>query len=100
MPRHSVIMPVLNGEAHIREALASALVQLAAEDEIIVIDNGSTDATREIVQAYQDTRIKLLHEPGKAPPPRAIAACAPPAGISFHSSTMTTFGRSSACPGC
>ena len=34
MTRHSVIVPVFNGERHIGEALASALPQLAADDEV------------------------------------------------------------------
>jgi glycosyltransferase involved in cell wall biosynthesis len=39
----SVIIPVRNGAAFIVEAIASALPQLKAGDEIVVVDDGSTD---------------------------------------------------------
>ena len=58
----SVLMPVLNGEQFIRQALDSVLAQpLAAE--ILVIDNGSSDDTLEILSDYvkRDSRVKLLH---------------------------------------
>ena len=56
----SVIMPVLNGERHIAAALRSVLPQLGAADEILVIDNGSTDGTRACVAALGDSRLHLL----------------------------------------
>jgi glycosyltransferase involved in cell wall biosynthesis len=61
-------MPVLNGEAHLVAALDSALAQLAPDDEIVVIDNGSTDGSVALVEAHPDPRIRLLHEtkPGPA----------------------------------
>lgn len=60
MTTTSVIMPVRNGAAFILEGIGSALTQLDADDEIIVIDDASTDATREVVNAISDTRIRLL----------------------------------------
>ena len=67
MPRHSIIIPVLNGAAHVKEALASALIQLGMDDEIIVVDNGSTDATQQILQTYADGRIRMLSEARRGP---------------------------------
>lgn len=49
-PSVSVIMAVYNGEAFIREALASVRSQSVAPLETIVIDDGSTDRTAELVQ--------------------------------------------------
>jgi glycosyltransferase involved in cell wall biosynthesis len=62
-PTHSVIVPVLNGARYIRECLDSILVQLGPGDELIVVDNGSADGTPALVEAYDDPRILLLHEP-------------------------------------
>jgi len=66
-PLHSVVMPVLNGEKHIAEALRSALPQLGAHDEILVVDNGSIDATREIVGQFADSRLHRLSAARRGP---------------------------------
>ncbi len=50
----SVIMPAYNRRDYIREALDSILAQTAGRHEIIVIDDGSTDGTADIVRAYGD----------------------------------------------
>jgi glycosyltransferase involved in cell wall biosynthesis len=65
--RYSVVIPVLNGAAHVLEALASALAQLGLHDEVIVVDNGSTDATPELVAGVGDARVRLLHEAKRGP---------------------------------
>lgn len=61
----SVIMPVRNGARFIAEALDSVLEQLAPEDEIIVIDDASTDATRSVVARVQDHRVRILNGSGR-----------------------------------
>jgi glycosyltransferase involved in cell wall biosynthesis len=66
-PIHSVIVPVKNGARYIGECLASILAQLERDDELIVVDNGSTDDTVTLVQAAADPRIVLLHEPAPGP---------------------------------
>lgn len=63
MTTQSLIMPVFNGARLIREALDSALPQLTPDDEVIVVENGSTDNTRAIVEQYPDRRIRLLTLP-------------------------------------
>jgi glycosyltransferase involved in cell wall biosynthesis len=67
--RQSVILPVRNGATHIAEAIGSALPQLSPDDEVIVIDNGSTDQTVAVVQAIGDVRVKVISE--KRPGPAA-----------------------------
>ena len=57
----SVCVATYNGEAFIKEQIDSILAQLSLEDEIIVSDDGSTDATLAILSSYQDDRIKVLH---------------------------------------
>lgn len=57
----SVCMATYNGAKYIREQIDSILFQLDSDDELIISDDGSTDATLEIITSYQDTRIRLLH---------------------------------------
>jgi glycosyltransferase involved in cell wall biosynthesis len=56
----SVIMPAYNAETYIKEAIDSILHQTFRSFELIIIDDGSTDATLSIIQSYQDSRIKLI----------------------------------------
>jgi glycosyltransferase involved in cell wall biosynthesis len=56
-PLVSVILPVYNGGAFLREALESILNQRFTDFECIVIDDGSTDNTAQIVNSYTDPRI-------------------------------------------
>lgn len=53
-PLISVVIPVYNGENYLREALDSVLAQTYTNYEIIVVDDGSTDNTWNIIQSYGD----------------------------------------------
>jgi glycosyltransferase involved in cell wall biosynthesis len=57
MPKISVLMPVYNGEKHLREAIESILKQPFTDFEFIIIDDGSTDSSAAIVQSFPDQRI-------------------------------------------
>lgn len=57
-PKVSVTMCVYNGAAHIAEAVDSILAQDYADLELIIVDDGSTDATREILAGYTDPRLR------------------------------------------
>jgi glycosyltransferase involved in cell wall biosynthesis len=65
--RHSVIIPMLNGAAHVRDAIVSALSQLADDEEVLVIDNGSTDGSRDLVGQIADRRVRLMVEDKRGP---------------------------------
>lgn len=53
MPKVSALVPTYNCAAYLPKALDSALAQTFDDLEVIVIDDGSTDNTREIVERYQ-----------------------------------------------
>jgi glycosyltransferase involved in cell wall biosynthesis len=65
--RISVALAAYNGALYIRQQLDSILDNLAAEDEIVISDDGSTDGTLAILEEYRarDTRIRLLKGPGE-----------------------------------
>ncbi len=57
----SVCMATYNGERFLRQQIESILCQLNSEDELIISDDGSTDATISIIEDFHDSRIKLIH---------------------------------------
>lgn len=56
MSKVSVIIPTYNRASYVREAIDSVLNQTYKDIEIILVDDGSTDGTREVVQPYIDKR--------------------------------------------
>ncbi|MBW3197571.1 glycosyltransferase family 2 protein [Marinobacter nauticus] len=61
-PRVSVVMPAYNASAFIAETIQSVLGQSVEDWELIVVDDCSTDSTREVVTALsnEDSRIRLI----------------------------------------
>ena len=59
-PIITVLMPVYNGEGYLQEAIDSILNQSFKEFEFLIIDDGSTDSSVQIIRAYQDPRIRLV----------------------------------------
>ena len=55
----SVCMATFNGEKYLKEQIKSIIAQLDINDEIIISDDGSTDSTIEIINSFNDFRIKL-----------------------------------------
>lgn len=64
MTKVSVIIPVYNGERHLRQCLDSVCGQTLKEIEIICVDDGSTDTSYHILEEYQerDARIRLFRQ--------------------------------------
>jgi glycosyltransferase involved in cell wall biosynthesis len=61
-PRVSVLLPVRDGARFLREALDSVLSQTLADFELIVVDDGSTDETPEILASGGDERVRVLRQ--------------------------------------
>lgn len=62
----SVVMPVYNREKYVREAVDSVLCQTFTDYELIVVDDGSTDGTAELLQSY-GTRIQVIRQQNRGP---------------------------------
>jgi glycosyltransferase involved in cell wall biosynthesis len=58
----SVAMATYNGARYVDAQLASILAQLHEDDEIVVVDDASTDRTAELVESRRDCRIRLLRQ--------------------------------------
>lgn len=56
----SVCMATYNGAQYLGEQVDSVLSQLQPQDELVVSDDGSTDRTVEILQSYNDPRIRIF----------------------------------------
>jgi hypothetical protein len=61
-PSVSVVIPLYNKERHIARAIRSVLRQTWSGFEVIVVDDGSTDASPSVVEAIQDPRIHLIRQ--------------------------------------
>jgi len=59
-PKVSVCMPVYNAAPYLRECIDSILTQTFTDFELLIVDDGSTDCSREIVRSYDDPRIRLV----------------------------------------
>lgn len=60
MPRLAVILPVLNGEKHVGQAVRSTLRAMPDDAVLAVCNDGSTDRTAAILQGVEDPRLKVI----------------------------------------
>ena len=58
-PLVTVLMPVYNGEKYLEEAIKSILNQTLRDFEFLIIDDGSTDKSAQIIKSFNDPRIRL-----------------------------------------
>jgi len=62
MPKVTVMIPTYNYARFLGEAIQSVLDQTFTDFELIIVDDGSTDNTREVVESFQDARIKYIYQ--------------------------------------
>src|SRR5678816_1429776 len=62
MPKVSVITPVYNGQSYIDTAINGLLSQTLQDWELIVVDDGSTDSTPQILEKFTDQRIRIIKQ--------------------------------------
>ncbi len=58
----TIVIPVFNGASTLREAIDSALAQTYPTFEVLVIDDGSTDDSADIVRSYDDRRLRMVQQ--------------------------------------
>ncbi len=59
-PLLSIVMPVYNGEYYLQEAIDSLLGQTFIDFELIIVDDGSTDKTKDILENLNDRRVQTI----------------------------------------
>lgn len=62
----SVVIPAHNAQDHLARAIDSILAQTLCPNEIIVVDDGSTDNTKEVAQSYGDS-VHYIYQPNAGP---------------------------------
>lgn len=65
----SAVIPAFNRRAYIVRAVDSVLRQTVPVDEVIVIDDGSTDGTSEVVASHYGDAVRLVRQPNSGPGP-------------------------------
>ena len=68
-PAVSVCMPVYNRAAYIEECVESILAQTFTDFELVIVDDGSTDGTCELIRSFRDPRIRLIQGAHDISPP-------------------------------
>lgn len=61
----TVLLPAYNAGKYLKEAIDSMLSQTYSDFEFLIINDGSKDETREIIESYDDPRIRAIHQENK-----------------------------------
>ena len=64
-PFFSIVIPTFNRAGFICKAIDSVLNQTFKDFELIIVDDGSTDNTKEVIEKYNDSRIKYFYQKNK-----------------------------------
>ena len=65
IPKITVLMPAYNAERYIGDAIQSVLKQTFADFELLIVNDGSTDDTVEVIGAFNDPRIVVIYQDNK-----------------------------------
>ena len=60
-PKVSIVIPAYNSAEYLAEAIQSVINQTFHDYEVIVVDDGSTDNTRDLVESYKD-RVRYVYQ--------------------------------------
>ncbi|MCF7869806.1 MAG: glycosyltransferase family 2 protein [Candidatus Omnitrophica bacterium] len=66
-PLFSIIIPTYNRRQFLKIAIESVLKQTYANYELIIVDDGSTDNTKELIKDYKDSRLNYYYQQNKGP---------------------------------
>lgn len=61
-PKVSIMMPAYNAEQYIAAAIESVRAQTFSDWELVIVDDGSTDRTSEIIHSFDDSRIRYFYQ--------------------------------------
>lgn len=67
MPKISVITPCYNASASLAKTIESVLAQTMTDYEMVLLDDGSTDDTAEIIASYHDPRLRYVYQENAGP---------------------------------
>ena len=62
MPKVAVVTSVYNGEDFLEQCVHSILDQTFRDFEFIILNNGSTDETAQILNQFRDPRLRIIHQ--------------------------------------
>ncbi len=68
MPKVSIVIPTFNRAESLKKTLNSILAQTYRDYEVIIVANGSTDNTQEVVTEFKDPRLKYVFQDGSGSP--------------------------------
>ena len=68
----SVLMTVYNGGKYLRQALGSVLGQSYRDFEFLIVDDGSTDGSRAVLESCRDPRVRIMCNPSNMGQTRSL----------------------------
>ncbi|KXI28157.1 glycosyltransferase family 2 protein [Paraglaciecola hydrolytica] len=71
----SIVMPARNAQNTIEQSIQSVLQQTYSEFELLICNDGSTDSTKDIINSFKDTRIRMLNNVASLGAAAARNAC-------------------------
>lgn len=72
LPKVSIVLPTYNGSSYIRQSIESCLKQTYKNIELLIVDDGLTDETPNIIKSYKDKRIKYFRHKKNKGLPKAL----------------------------
>ena len=90
-PTVSAVLTVYNGERYLTQALDAMLSQTRPPEEVVVVNDGSTDGTARVLEGY-GSAIRVVHQPNAGHPLASTAVFARLTASTWPAATPTTSG--------